>query len=103
MPEMFAVQKGVPRFKIDRRPHAGRRKFPVETMAVDDFFFMPGRATKSVSAYISRTTKGLPGKFTAIHGWAKQTGALNDGTPTWTECMPTDEGATEGTGVWRVE
>ncbi len=69
MTSMLAVQKGVPIPEVDRKPKAVRRKYPVETMEKGDMFFLPKRETKGVSAYISRITKGLPGKFSTRHCW----------------------------------
>lgn len=98
MSAMLKVYKGVPLPKINRAPKGRRRKYPIETMEVGDAVFEPGRASKSVSAYISRITKSLPDrKFTARNCWMKfendQPREVPEGTP----------GAVEGTGVWRIE
>lgn len=101
MAEMFAVQQGVPVPAIDRTPK-NRRKYPIVGMAVGDMFFVPGRPAKLVSAYISRISRDLPGKFTARHCWMWLTP-----NNTWQLLEPGEEtqvaGATEGTGVWRLE
>lgn len=97
MTAMLAVQKGVPLPEINRAPKETRRKYPIEGMAVGDMFFVEGRSSKSVSAYISRITKGKPGKFSARHCWMtrKATG--------WELAADGAAGAIEGTGVWRIE
>lgn len=101
MTVMFDVQRGVPLPSINRSPKSGRRKYPVDTMAVGDMFFLPGRSAKSVSAYISRITKDRAERFSARHVWMWE--AL-DGS--WQLVEPGSEGLTpgavEGTGVWRI-
>lgn len=101
MTTMFKVQDNVPLPPIKRAPKTPRRKFPIEGMEVGQMFFMPGRSTKSVSAYVSRITKGLPGKYSARHCWMKYKHLGPDGR--WEPCEAGDRGATEGVGVWRIE
>lgn len=95
---MLKVQKGVPLVPIDHRPKQVRRKWPLETMEPGDFAFDPGSTTKSISAYISRSTKHLAGTFTARRCWAWQDKRNGD----WTPCEHTAVGAVEGVGVWRL-
>jgi hypothetical protein len=98
MTEMFNVVKGVPLPAINRSPKNGeRRKWPVEKMDVGDWCFIPERTTKSVSAYLSRITKNLPGKYTTRPATAIKT------ANGWEPCEPTCTDAIEGTGVWRTE
>lgn len=99
MTAMFPVQSGVPIPDVVPRQKRPRRKFPVDTMTIGQFFFVPGRTVKHVCSYISRITKDLPGKFTTRRCWAwedKRTGK-------WTLCEPSAVGALEGVGVWRTE
>lgn len=98
MSEMLVVQKGVPIPEIDRTSKKGRRKYPIETMAVGEMVFVEGSNSKSLAAYISRTTKDLTGKFSTRHCWMKQKA---DGS--WEMSAEGAEGAKEGTGVWRTE
>ena len=99
---MFKVQSGVPLPEISRAPKTPRRKFPVQGMEPGQMFFVPGKTSKSVSAYISRITKNLPGKYTARHcHMAKY--LTEDGGHEWRLCDPGVLGATEGVGVWRTE
>lgn len=96
------VQTGVPMPEIDRRPKRAS-KYPVGTMAVGDMFFVAGRSCKSLSAYISRITKPFPErKFSARHCWMVRTGMRGDEV-IWTLAKEGDDGAEEGTGVWRTE
>lgn len=96
MTTMFKVQSGVPLPEISRAPKTSRRKFPVQGMAPGDMFFVPGKTGKSVSAYISRITKDLPGKYTA-----RQITALLL-ADVWFPCDPTHPDAVDGVGVWRL-
>lgn len=95
MSAMLKVYDNVPLPKVDRSPK--RRKYPLATMQVGQMIFEPGRSTQSVSAYISRISKKVPGRFTTRHCWVvfedDQPREVPQGTP----------GAIEGTGVWRVE
>lgn len=102
MTTMFKVQDNVPLPEISRAPKAPRRKFPVEGMTPGQMFFVPGKSSKSVSAYISRITKDLPGKYTARHCWMIPTGVVG-GQRTWELAQGGDDGAEEGVGVWRTE
>lgn len=97
MTTMFQVQSDVPLPEISRAPKAPRRKFPVQGMVPGDMFFVPDKTSKSVSAYISRITKNLPGKYTTRHCWMRQ----DPRDKKWHACSSTDAGATEGVGVWR--
>jgi len=98
MSAMLNVQKGVPIPEINRAPKGVRRKYPIETMEVGDMFFVPGRSSKSVSAYISRISKDVPGKFSARHCFM-----VKNGEGGWRVPQAGDPPPTEGTGVWRIE
>lgn len=102
MAPLYKVQDGVPMPAIDRTSKSPRRKFPVETMRPGQMFFVPDKKTRSVSAYISRITKDLPGKFSARKAVMCET-IGRDGGVEWKLCDPGDPGATEGVGVWRIE
>lgn len=102
MSPMFNTQSGVPLPEIDRAPKGGRRKYPLEGMKVGDMFFVPGQKTKPLSAYISRETKDLPGKFSARHCWMIPVG-MKGGERVWQLAEKGADGAEEGTGVWRIE
>lgn len=102
MSTAFSVQKGVPLPEINRLPRGARSKYPIDTLEVGDMFFVPGRSVKSVSAYISRISKGKAAKFNARHCfmWLAPDNE-------WQMIEPGEEtqvaGATEGAGVWRIE
>ncbi len=97
MASLFKVQDGVELPEINRAPKTPRRKFPVQDMVPGQMFFVPGKSSRSVSAYISRITKHLPGKYTARHVWAR------DVKGSWVLCESDTTGSIEGGGVWRTE
>lgn len=102
MSAMLSVQKGVPLPEINRSPKGVRRKYPLETMQVGEMFFEPGRNSRKLSAYISRETKDMPGKFSVRHCWMIPVG-MKGGERVWELSEPGEDGAEEGTGVWRIE
>ena len=97
MATLFKVQNGVRLPEISRAPKTPRRKFPVQDMAPGQMFFVPGKSSKSVSAYVSRITKHLPGKYTARHVWMVRLDS------SWALAEKDELGAIEGVGVWRTE
>lgn len=101
MSGMLKVQKGVPLPEINRAPKQARRRYPIATMKVGDMFFVPNRTSKSVSAYISRISKGQPARFSARSCHMRK--GLPHEQAEWVICTPDAPGATEGTGVWRIE
>lgn len=103
MSATFKVQKGVPLPEIDRAPKTLQRKYWLENMAVGDMFFVPGRTAKSLSSYISRISKDVPGKFSARHCWMREVDDNDVVLDKWEPCTPTQKHATEGAGVWRIE
>lgn len=101
MVELLAVQKGVPMPAIKRPGATRRRKYPIDTMAVGDMFFEPGRSSRGLSAYICRIAKGLTAKFSTRSCWMRKV-RVGD-VWKWKECAPGDKGAVQGAGVWRTE
>lgn len=95
---MYEINKGIPIPAINRQGAGRRRKYPIETMEVGDQLFIPGRSSRSVSAYISRISKDVPGKFSARACWMERN---TEGK--WQLTENRGPPACEGTGVWRVE
>ncbi len=102
MSAVFSVQKGVPLPEINRVPKGATRKYQLEGMEVGDMFFVPGRSVKSVSAYISRISKGMKAKYSARHCWMVPIG-MKGGQRVWQLADQSADGAEEGAGVWRIE
>jgi hypothetical protein len=98
MAAMFLpVAAGTPKPAVNRAPKGVPRKYPLETTPVGQSFFVPGRKVRSVSAYISRISAKLPGKYSARHSW----GVLNDNQ--WQLVEAGTPNAVEGVSVWRDE
>jgi hypothetical protein len=95
VPDMFKLHDGKPLPKIERSQPA--RKWPVRDQRVGQYFLLPGRDVKPVSAYVSRITKDITGKFSARRAWM-----VKDGDD-WKLCEETTPDAVEGVGVWRTE
>lgn len=97
MMTMFETQDNWPLPPVNRAPKNPRRKWQLETMKVGSMFFLPNRAVKSVSAYVSRITRTMTGRWTARACYGvERRGA-------WHEAQPGDKGAVAGVGVWRIE
>ena len=98
------IQRGIPKPPVDRKPKNPKRVFPVmQDMQPGDMFFLPNRNSRQVSAYVSRITKDLPGKFEVMQTWGRKPLPTEDRSLEWvitTECAP---GATRGVGVWRTK
>lgn len=99
MSEPFEIFRGVPIPPV-RRPKTGRTKWPVDKMEVGDIIFVPGRSSRSVSAYVARITKDLPGEY-LIRGCWMRPGQGRE--PKWVLADEGQKGAKEGTGVWRTK
>lgn len=98
MASPFHVQKGVAIPEVDRSPKKLARKYPLADMAVGDMIFAPERSVRSLSSYISRISKRVPGKFATRQCCMRRT---SDGSE-WVVCAETDPGAVKGAGVWRI-
>lgn len=95
MSDLLPVQKDVP--LPTRQPRQPRRKYPFETMNVGDMFFVPERTVKSMSAYVSRTTKDLAATFNVRKTWM-----YRDSDDEWVLCSEDHPRAVLGAGVWRA-
>lgn len=100
MPEVYVPQDGIPVPPVDYSPRT-KSKYPFANMVVGQMIFVPGRTGKNLPSYVSRRTRNLPGKFITRHCWMRR---RHTGSKwSWVECDPKTDGATEGTGIWRVE
>jgi hypothetical protein len=100
---MFGIQKNVPMPEVNRTPKVSRRKYNLEGMSVGDMIFVPGRTSNSVSAYISRITNNVAGKFSVRHCWMVANGTDARGATIYKMSAQGEQDAVEGTGVWRTE
>lgn len=104
MSEAYVPQKGIAVWPVDRAPKNPNRKYPFPTLKVGEMIFIPGAVTKKMSAYVSKETKDLPGKFVTRHGFMRAAVQDDEGVVTrWEEVAEDAPGAVEGTAVWRTE
>lgn len=74
-----------------------RKKYPVERMAVGDFFFVANKRHSSIRTYFSALGKQHGVKLRSEQIFARD-------TPTgWEQCPSDTPGAVSGVGVWRIE
>lgn len=94
---MYTVQKHVPIPKPQRRTPGSRRKYPLDTMAIGEMFFVPHKVTNSISTHIAASGAALGRKFITRLTYMTQT------KRGWKAATPETEGAVQGIGVWRTE
>ena len=87
--------KGVPIPAPVKPPR--QRKYPLDTMEVNDFFFVPGALSVSLSPHVSRQGRLLDRKFTL-----RTTQAVQAKDKSWKIAAPDNPKAVEGVAVWRV-
>lgn len=93
---MFQLQRNIPKPGTIRPNARGRRKkYPFESMAVGDMFFVPGKQKNTLGTHVTMVSKQLGRQFsTRLCYMRKDAGK-------WSLCESADEGATLGIGVWR--
>lgn len=91
---MHEVQRGV---TIPNVTKAVRRKYPFDSMAVGDMFFVPGKAKNTLTAITSATGRKLKRKFTTRLCFMVET---RDG---WKPAAEGAKNAIQGVGIWRVK
>ena len=95
---MLQLQRNVPPPAAPQRQTIdGRRKYPFETMQVNDFFFVAGKRRNSIRTYFATAGKkhGITLKSQLIH-------ARKDDDGQWKMCDADAPGAKVGVGVWRT-
>lgn len=100
MTPAFILQDGVPLEPVRRRPSQPHQpwKDAINAAEIGQFFFVPDRKPKSVSAYIARITTHTGRKFETRRTWAW----FDHAQGIWRVCTHRAEGAQEGVGVWRT-
>lgn len=73
------------------------RTYPLHTMDVGQFFFLPGRERGNLASYVSHQAKKLDRKFATRSLVMKQVDGL------WIEAREGEEGATSGIAIYRTE
>lgn len=92
---MFEIKKGV---KIPAPIVPTKRlKYPFETMAVKDMFFVPGKERNTLSTHVSTVGRTLGRKFVTRLCY------MREDLEGWKPCEADTPGAVLGIGVWRTE
>ena len=81
----------------NRNTGDSRRKYPFEKMEVGDMFFVPGKKRNTMTSYIASINKSSDARFSSRLTYMRQI----EGE--WVACEVSDEGATIGVCVRRVE
>jgi hypothetical protein len=94
---MLQLQSNVP-LPDGSKARGPRKKYPVERMAIGDFFFVPNKRYGSIRTYFSTlgTQHGIKLKSEQIHAKRNEDGA-------WVQVPADTTGAVMGVGVWRTE
>ena len=82
--------------KLPKRGSSVRNRYPLATMAVGAFYFLPHKDAKQVTPHVSVRGKKLDRKFATRTCWMME---QIDG---WVEVPCDHPHAVPGTGVWRV-
>lgn len=91
---MYEVSKGASppkRFRKGMRP-----KYPLKTMQVGDYFFVPDKPKNTLAPYISNTGKLLKCVFRTRLVYMRET------LEGWVPCLSDAPGANLGVGIWRI-
>jgi hypothetical protein len=95
---MFELQNNIPVPPPVRRPRqARRRKYPFEDMAIGQHFFVEGKTKNTLGTHVTTVGKQLGRTFSTRLCFMRR-----DGRGHWQLCEPSDAGAVQGVGVWRV-
>jgi hypothetical protein len=89
---MFEVQHGDS--SLPERP-IRLRKYPLDTMEVGDWFFVPGKERNTIYSHVSTMGKRLGRKFSTRLCWMYF-------DRKWIECTPNSDNAEKGVLVQRV-
>ena len=82
--------------RLPARKRAARNRYPLDTMAVGAFYFLPNKNTKQVTPHVSARSKKLGRKF------ATRTVSMMEQIDTWIEVPDDHPYAIRGVGVWRT-
>lgn len=82
---------------LPRRRNPRTSKYPFDTMAIGEFFFVPDANQSTMWVTASRAGSRLGRKFRT------RLTTMLETIEGWQVCTEADEGATWGVGVWRDE
>ena len=96
---LLSIKKGVPLPPVGRGapPPPARRRYPLDTMAVGDMFFVPGAKRKPLDNLVANANRRMqPKRFSVRKCFAHE---MIEG---WDVCAEDYPGAVQGIGVWRT-
>ena len=82
--------------RLPRRASGTRNRYPLATMAVGAFYFLPNKRNKQVTPHVSTRGKKLHRKF------ATRTCYMMEQIDGWVEVSAEHPYAVPGVGVWRI-
>lgn len=85
----------MPSAVASRRGKGRPRKYPFETMEIDDMFFVPNREKNNLTTHVSAVGRKLGKKFNTRYIYMREVNGELE------HCEKGDEGAIGGIGVWR--
>lgn len=74
------------------------RSYPLHTMGVGQFFFLPGRTRGNMASYVSHQGRKLNRKFATRSLLMRQ-----DAAGLWVVAQPGEAGAIKGLAIYRTE
>jgi hypothetical protein len=81
---------------LPKRVNQKRNSYPMATMAVGAFYFLPNKGSKQVAPHVSARSKKLGRKF------ATRTCTMQEQIDGWVEVPADHPYAIRGVGVWRT-
>lgn len=96
---MLETQKALPIPKVARGPQRKPRprRYPFDTMEIDDMFFVENRNRNNLKSYASEQGRALGRRFKTRFLFARK-----DATGKWIFCASSDKGAVPGIMIWRI-
>ena len=82
--------------KLPPRKRATRNQYPMGTMAIGEFYFLPNKVSKQVAPHVSARSKKLGRVFTT------RTVMMMEQIDGWIEVAEDHPYAVRGVGVWRT-
>lgn len=94
----FKVKKGVVLPSPDRTGKGKPRKYPFDSLEVNEICFIPDTTTYKISSYVGRRGRELNKKFTTQMATMRQDLQTNE----WELCKPGAVGSKRGVAVCRI-
>ena len=82
--------------KLPKRIGGARNRYPLDTMAVGAFYFLPNKQSKQIAPHVSTRGKKLNRRF------ATRACTMMEQIDTWVQVPEDHPYAIHGVGVWRI-